>query len=141
MIFGDENTSLSITKRAKRGNAEEYFLIFSYKIVEISQTFSDSCPPRCGTFGDVFSKKLNKSLDVILGSAKLRFPKTCQNINSGKISITSGTCGKSAHICTCNKFPSTKKEVKAFCSVIFHRHWNLSLQCEHAILSLANLVS
>lgn len=44
MIFGDENISLSITKRAKRGNAEEYFLIFSYKIVEISQTFSDSCP-------------------------------------------------------------------------------------------------
>lgn len=60
MIFGDENTSLSITKRAKRGNAEEYFLIFSYKIVEISQTFSDSCPQDVELLGMSFQKTEQK---------------------------------------------------------------------------------
>lgn len=114
------------------------FLFFPIKLWKFLKHFQILAPKMWNFWGCLF-KKLNKSLDVIFGSAKLRFPKTYQSINSGKISITSGTCGESAHICTCNKFPSTKKE--AFCSVIFHRHWNLSLQCEHAILSLANLVS
>lgn len=85
------------------------FFLFPIKLWKFLKHFQILAPKMWNFWGCLF-KKLNKSLDVVFGSAKLRFPKTCQSINSVKFQSHLEHVGK-VHIFVhvINSLPQIKK--------------------------------